>query len=386
MRQKLVRIVGGVALAALVVGGAAACKQDEGTPSGSQACDLKLGFFGGLTGDNAGLVTPMKNGAALAVSQYNAAHADCKVTLVDYDSQGAPDKATPLAQGAVNDPKVIGIIGPAFSGETEATGGIFAGASLATISPSATRPSLADKGWATFHRGVGNDYSQGPAAGRYIANVLKPTKTFLVKDDSAYGIALAEEVKKIISSTLAGEGSVKTGDKVFTNLVTTVKNSGATVLFYGGYTAEAGPFLSQLRDGGWTGTFVGGDGINDSNMLAVGKEKVEGTIATCPCAPATDAKGTFVADYKAANGGVDPGVYADVAYDLANVFLEGIAAGKVTRADMQAFVTSYNKAGSATGVTYKWDAKGELDAAQVKVFAFKAVNGAWVPDQEIPKS
>ena len=165
MRQKLVRLVGVAALAALVVGGAAACKKDE-TPTGGDCANLKIGFFGGLTGDNAGLVTPMKNGAALAIEQYNAAHADCKVTLTEYDSQGSPDKAPALAQGAVNDAKVIGIIGPAFSGETEATGKTFADASLATITPSATRPSLSSKGWPTFHRGVGNDYVQGPAAGK----------------------------------------------------------------------------------------------------------------------------------------------------------------------------------------------------------------------------
>jgi branched-chain amino acid transport system substrate-binding protein len=385
LRQRLVRIAGGVAMAALVVGGAAACKKDETTTgTGSQVCDLKLGFFGGLTGDNAGLVVPMKNGAAVAVAKYNEAHADCKVTLVDYDSQGAPDKATPLAQGAVNDAKVVGIVGPAFSGESEATGQIFADASLPTISPSATRPSLSTKGWKTFHRGVGNDLSQGPAAGRYLANVLKATKVFLVKDDSAYGIGLAEEVTKILGASQIGKGEVKTGDKVFTNLVTEVKNSGAAVVFYGGYTAEGGPFLSQLRDAGWTGTFIGGDGINDANFLNVGAAKVEGTIATCPCAPATSAQGTFVEDYKKMFN-VAPGVYADVAHDLANIFLDGIAAGKVTRADLQAFITSYSKAGSATGVTYKFDATGELDATQVKVWAYKVVNGAWAPDQEIPK-
>jgi branched-chain amino acid transport system substrate-binding protein len=384
LRQKLVRIVGGVALVALVVGGAAACKKEETGSTGGQATELKLGFFGGLTGDNAGLVTPMKNGALLAIDQFNAKQTAYKITLQDYDSQGDPAKATPLAQGAVNDQKVVGIIGPAFSGETEATGGIFAGASLATLSPSATRPSLADKGWPTFHRGVGNDYSQGPAAGSYIKNILKPTKSFLVKDDSAYGIALAAEVEKVITSTLVGKGEVKTGDKTFPNLVPQVVNSGATVLFYGGYTAEGAPFLSQLRDAGWKGTFVGGDGINDNNFLAIGKDKAEGTVATCPCAPATSAKGTFAADYKAKYN-AEPGVYADVSYDLANVYLEGIAAGKTTRADLLAWVNSYDKVGAATGVKYKWDAKGELDLAQVKVWAFKAVAGAWVPDQEIPK-
>jgi branched-chain amino acid transport system substrate-binding protein len=48
-------------------------------------------------------------------------------------------------------------------------------------------------------------------------------------------------------------------------------------------------------------------------------------------------------------------------------------------------VTSYNKAGGASGVTYKWDDKGELDPSQVVVFAFEAKGGAWVPKQEIPK-
>jgi branched-chain amino acid transport system substrate-binding protein len=369
LRQRIVRVLGGVAMTALIAGGAAACTKPAET--GSQACDLKIGFFGALSGENAGLVTPMKNGASLAIDQYNAAHADCKVTLVDYDSQGDPAKAPALANGAV--------------GESEAADPIFDSASLPTISPSATRPSLSTKGWKVFHRGVGNDFSQGPAAGNYIKNVLKAEKVFLVKDDSAYGLGLADEAQKVLGSSIVGTDTVKTGDKLFNTLVTKVAGSGATALFYGGYTAEASPFLKQLRAGGWKGTFVGGDGINDANMLsATGKADVEGTIATCPCAPATSAKGNFVADYKA-KFGLDPAVYADVSYDLANIFLEGIGGGKVTRPDLQAFLTSYNKAGGATGVTYKWEATGELDPTQVKVWAYKAVDGNWAPDQELPK-
>src|SRR5919205_1243455 len=91
LRQKLVRIVGGVAMAALIVSGAAACKKDDTTTgTNSAACGLKIGFFGALSGENAGLVTPMKNGAQMAVDKYNAAHSDCQVSLVPYDSQGSP--------------------------------------------------------------------------------------------------------------------------------------------------------------------------------------------------------------------------------------------------------------------------------------------------------
>jgi branched-chain amino acid transport system substrate-binding protein len=374
-------------MAALLVGGAAACKKDTTTDNGSgKVCGLKIGFFGALSGDNAGLVTPMKNGALLALAKYNATHSDCQVELVDYDSQGSPDKAPALANGAVNDAKVVGIIGPAFSGESVAANPIFEAAGLPTITPSATRPSLADNNWKVFHRGVGNDFAQGPAAGRYIKDVLKATKVYLVKDDSTYGVGLADQAETVLGSLIVGKDQVKTGDKLFNTIVTKVAGSGATALFYGGYTAEAGPFLKQLRAGGWKGTFVGGDGINDANMISsAGKIDIEGAIATCPCAPGTAAKGTFVTDYKAKYG-TDPGVYADVSFDLANVYLDAIGAGKTSRADIQTFLGTYNKAGSASGVTYKWDAKGELDPSQVVVWAFKAKAGAWAPDQEIPKA
>jgi len=384
LRQKLVRIIGGVALAALVAGGAAACAKDEG---GSAACDLKFGFFGALSGDNAGLVVPMKNGSALAVDQYNATNPKCKVSIVEFDSQGSPDKAGGLATSAVGDAKIVAMIGPAFSGESEVANPIFEQAGLPAITPSATRPSLSTKGYKIFHRGVGNDFAQGPAAARYIKTVLGATKVFVVDDQSAYGAGLADEVKKGLGALVVGTDKVSDKQTEFSAVVTAVNTSGAGALFYGGYTAEASLFLKQLRAAGWHGTFVGGDGINDANMLSVtGTADVEGTTATCPCAPPTAAKGTFQADYKA-KFGASPQVYSDVAYDIANVLLDGVKADKTTRADLLAFLGTYSKAGAASGVTYKWDATtGELDPSQVVVWAFEAKAGAWVPKVEIPKS
>jgi branched-chain amino acid transport system substrate-binding protein len=147
LRQTFVRTIGGVAMVALIAGGAAACKQDEGGTTGgggASSCDVKIGFFGGLTGDNAGLVVPMKNGAALALEQFSKANPDCKVEIVDFDSQGSADKAPALATSAAADTKIIGMVGPAFSGESEVALPIFEQANLPVISPSATRPSLSE--------------------------------------------------------------------------------------------------------------------------------------------------------------------------------------------------------------------------------------------------
>ena len=64
-------------------------------------------------------------------------------------------------------------------------------------------------------------------------------------------------------------------------IVAKVVGSGATALFYGGYTAEASPFLKQLRAAGWKGTFVGGDGVTDNKMLSAhGEGDVWGHILT----------------------------------------------------------------------------------------------------------
>jgi branched-chain amino acid transport system substrate-binding protein len=391
LRQKLARAFGGIAIAALVFGGAAcqAGEDDGGDTSGggsSAACGMKIGFFGALTGDAAGLGIHMRNGTKLAIDQYNKENADCTAELVEYDSQGDPAKAPALATQAVSDQKVIAIIGPAFSGESEVADPIFQSGTLPTITPSATRPSLSTKGWSVFHRGVGNDESQGPAAGRYIKNVLKAEKVYVVDDQSAYGAGLADEVKKVIG-TPVGEDKVQVKQTNFSAVVTKIKNSGATALFFGGYYTEAGLLLKQLKGAGWTGTMIAGDGVNDANFITVaGQAVAEGTILTCPCAPATAAKGTFVTDYKGAFDNAEPGTYADVSYDITKIVLEGLKDGKATRADMLSWIKAYNKAGTATGVTYKFESSGELDPTQVIVWAFKVQAGKVVPDVEIPKA
>ncbi|RUL94348.1 branched-chain amino acid ABC transporter substrate-binding protein [Verrucosispora sp. FIM060022] len=388
MRQKLARLVGGVAIAALALGGTAACKSDSGTDeaSGGDGCGSKIAFFGALTGPNAALGINMNGGVKLAVDKYNKENADCQVTLVPLDSQGNPEQAPGLAQQAIDDTKILGIVGPAFSGESEAANPLFSEAELVHITPSATRPSLADQGWKTFFRAVGSDFSQGPAAGRYIKDVLKAEKVFVIDDQSAYGAGLADEVKKVLGAAVVDSDKVQGDGKQndFSATVTKVKSSGATAIFYGGYYQEAGLIRKQLTAAGVTAVLVAGDGVNDAAYIeGAGAAAAEGTILTCPCQPATEARGSFVDDFKALNGS-DPGTYSDTAFDAANILLAGIKAGNTTRTKMLEFVKGYS--GEGVAASYKFTETGELDPAQVKVWAYKVEGGKVVPDQEVPKA
>jgi len=376
----------------LLVTGAAACNitsKNNSSSGGGKNCGYKLAYFGALTGSSANLGVNIEKGAELAVVQYNAKNgADC-ITIQKFDSQGTPDVAPGVARSLVTDTKIIGIIGPPFSGESEAANPIFESAGIPLITPSATRVSLNSHGWKVFHRAVANDGAQGPAAANYIKNVLKAQKVFVADDQSAYGAGLADQVKMTLGSAVVGSDKTSADGKQpgndFSGIVQKVVGSGATAFFYGGYYQNAGLLRKQLTAAGWTGTQLGGDGVDDPGFAtAAGNAAAAGSIVTCPCSPASKAGGTFVADYKK-QWNVDAGTYSDVAFDAANIFLKGIDAGNTTPQKLNEYLKTVQYDGVAN--TYKFTDNGELDPAHIKVWAFKfGSDGKAVPDQEIPKS
>jgi branched-chain amino acid transport system substrate-binding protein len=357
-----------------LIAGAAACNKDtssSGDTAGGSNCGYKLAYFGALTGSAANLGVNIEQGFELAIEQYNKTKGAGCVTVQKFDSQGEASVAPGVARNLVADKKILGIVGPPFSGESEAADPIFDAAGIPTISPSATRVSLASAGWKVFHRAVANDDAQGPAAAAYIKDTMKATKIFVADDQSAYGAGLADVVKSKLGSLVVNsdktEGDGKQTD--FSGLVQKVKSSGATVLFYGGYYTNAGVIRKQLTSAGWKGTLVGGDGMKDPGLAkASGNAAAVGTVVTCPCSPPEAAGGTFVNDYKT-RWNVAAGTYSDVAFDAANIFLQGIDAGNNTPEKLNTYLSTINYKGIAN--TYKFTSTGELDPSLLKVWAFK---------------
>jgi branched-chain amino acid transport system substrate-binding protein len=350
----------------------------SGDGGGGAACDVTLAFFGPQTGPNAGLGEPIINGAQLAIDQYNA-EADCPVEYTQIDSQGSPDQAPALATEAAGNDAIIGIVGPAFSGESAAGGPIFAEAGLPTISPSATDPKLSENGWDTFHRALGNDATQGPAAAKYISETIQAKSVFVIDDATEYGAGLAGIVRDELGDTVADNDTIQAGQTDFSATVTKANASKADTIFFGGYYPEAALLISQLRDGGFEGTFVVADGVKDPGFLEGAKDAAEGTIVTCPCIPAEDpAVEEFASAYEAEFGGA-PGTYAAEAYDAASIFLDGIAEGIDNREDMLTFINEYDQPGVTKQL--KFDEAGE--PSDVHIYAYKVEGGEIVSDQEI---
>jgi branched-chain amino acid transport system substrate-binding protein len=371
---------------ALIAGAAACAKDDDEAGGGATAsdCGYKIAFFGALTGGNAQLGINIRDGAKLAVDTYNKANASCTVELVQKDSAGDPAQASGLATAVVQDPKILGTVGPAFSGESKVANPILSKEGVVILTPSATNPALAAQGDKTFHRALGNDASQGPGAALYMKNVMKVTKTFVVDDASEYGKGLADQVKQTLGTGVVKFAVVKEQQVDFGALVTDVQASGADSIFWGGYLREAAPFLKQYRDAGGKAKFVAGDGVKDDAFVkGAGAANAEGSILTCPCVPPEKAGGTFAADYKTATGR-EAGTYSAEAFDAANILLAGIKAGNTTREKLETFVDGYTGQGVTT--TFKFEANGEIAQSSVAVWAYTVQGGKIVAVEETPKS
>ncbi len=320
--------------------------------------DVKIGFFGALTGSDAALGLNERNGVKVALDRYKK-ESGCEVKLEEYDSQGEPAQAPALASKAVTDKNVVAIIGPAFSGESKTANPIFNEGGLPIITPSATNAALSKNGWKIFHRAVANDDLQGPAAAKFILG--KGAKKVAVIDDaSEYGKGLADIVRTELregGATTDVNEAIDPKGSDYSSTVNKVKAANVDAVFYGGYYESAGRLMKQLRDGNVAATFVAGDGSLDIKFLDSAGGKGEGAVLLAPGAY-TASDQSFVDDYKRLNSGAEPGLYSVEGFDAANHVLAAIKAGKTVRADINAYISSTPYQGLLKN--YQYQADGEL--------------------------
>ncbi|MBT8161227.1 MULTISPECIES: branched-chain amino acid ABC transporter substrate-binding protein [Arthrobacter] len=344
-----------------------------GDGKGTCPSTTTIAYAGAETGPNAQLGINIFNGIQLAINQHNAANPGCQVQFKKFDTEGDPNKATGPVTQIVSEPDIIGVVGLPFSGESKATGNIFEQKGLVHITPSATNPSLTKNGWTTFFRALGNDAVQGPAAAKFLTDKLQAKKVYLVQDDSDYGIGLGTTTSQALGSAMVGSDKVITGQKDFSAVISKIMNAKADTVYYAGYYAEAAPFDQQLVGKGFTGSFVGPDGVKDDQFIKQAGDASSNAYFTCPCIPG-ELIPSFESEYKKL-ANAEPGTYSIEGYDAVTVLLSGIDKGKQTRPDLLSWVKSYDADGLSKH--YKWDSTGEL--ATPDVYGYKVENGKIVP-------
>jgi branched-chain amino acid transport system substrate-binding protein len=371
-------------MAGLVAAALAGCGSSSGGSSGngsnnnggSSGKHVKIGFVGALSGPNAQLGLNIYQASKLAIDQYNKSNPKNPIDLMKYDTQGDPNQAQGLAPRVVRD-GVAGVIGPAFSGESQKADPIFEQGKVPNISPSATNATLQTNGWKYWHRVLANDDVQGPGVADFIVKTLGVKKLAVIDDASDYGKGLADAVAaqaKKDGASIADREAIDPKASDYSSTVNKVKAAGPEALFYGGYYAEAAKFVKQLRDGGFTGKFVSGDGTLDQKFIDGAGPAAEGAYLSCTCVLATasddPAVQKFINDYKAAWNS-NPATYSAEGWDAAQAFIKAVQAGKTTGPDINDYLATEDFQGVSKHI--KWQSNGELSGGSV--YIHKVENG-----------
>jgi branched-chain amino acid transport system substrate-binding protein len=364
------------ALVLSACGGGGSSSAPAGGSAGGDT--LKIGFMGDLTGENSGIVIPPRNGAKMAIDAYNATNPAQKLELVEYDSQGSADQAVPLITQGIQQDKIVGLIGPAFSGESKAVGPILEQGKIPSVSPSATNPGLAQNGWKYWHRVVANDADQGPGIADFLIRAKSPTKAYVISDDQEYSVGLAEAV----FGAFQAKGVATERDQFaqaasdYSSTVAKVSAAKPDVVVYGGYYAQAGRLLKQLRDAGVTATFATGDGALDPQLIqGAGAPAAEGAVIGCPCnipfGATTGPLADFTSKYKAAFN-TDPAIYATEGYDAATLFVDAVKSGATTPDAINTYISAAKLDGVSKKLAFKENGEPDVNA----IFIYEVKGGA----------
>ncbi|MGX7092183.1 ABC transporter substrate-binding protein [Hutsoniella sourekii] len=260
------------ALALLVAGAVTA-------PAGAAFAEetVKIGANYELSGDAASYGQKMLEGLELAVKQTNEKGGvlDGKqLEIASYDNKSDVTEAASVASRLVSD-GVVGVVGPALTGPSEAQIPILTEANIPNVLPAATGDdvTLADDGSALeyiFRVCFKNSY-QGRAGAVFAADNLKAKNAVVLVDQgSDYSRGLADnfnEEFKARGGNIVTEESFQTGDTDYSAMLTTIQAQDFDVIYIPAYYTEAGLIIKQAREMGIEQPIVGPDGFSSEVLV-----------------------------------------------------------------------------------------------------------------------
>lgn len=295
--------------------------------------ELLIGIMVPTTGSEATYGKDMENAINLAVEEVNAKGGVLgkKVVVTTGDDGCDPQMASAAASKLVS-ADVVAVVGGYCSGATLPTLKIFADAKVPMVIPAANSTKIAEEnqGWAFQVNSPG--YHQAEKATGWFTQ-LGHAKLALVHQGDGFSEDLAQLTKanweKKGGQVVAYE-VVNKGEQDYSALVTKIRSSNAEVVYWTAYHADGALLIKQLRQGGFQGDIVVGDGSSSEQLLEIAGQAGEGVYCTSP--PIVDflpAAKDFITSYSAKFNQA-PGPYSGLAYDSTLLLLDAIArAGSV---------------------------------------------------------
>ena len=296
---------------------AAGCGGSSSSSSSSSSAPIKIGWSGPLTTAEAYFGSTGLKGAQLAAKELKPTGklAGRKIQLVPLDDAGDPAQAVTVAKRFAGD-GLAAVIGPIDSGPTLAAAPIYARANLPTTT-TGSNPDIVKRGYPNLVQLIANDVRQGGAMADYAASQgIKSVAVF--NDSQAFGQGVASSfaaAAKAKGLRVSGEVGLSTNTQDYTSAVEQALRAKPQAIYFGGANTPGGLLCRQARAAGFTGLFMGPDGIYDPSFIKGCGSKL-GNVAVSFQAPPYTAGGavtSFATRYKAAYG-TGAGPYSTYGY------------------------------------------------------------------------
>jgi branched-chain amino acid transport system substrate-binding protein len=267
------------------------------------------------------------------------------------------------AQALGSNASVLGVVGPAGSNEVKATTGALKGAGLVFVSGSATNTTLTTDGTRTgfFFRTVPPDSSQSKSVSAYMVNTLKVKRVYIVDDQEAYSIGLADEVQALLKakSVSVSRDGVSQSQSDFSAIINKIPRNTQLVYLPWQLPPKGKAFGQQMKTLGRGGIkLMGSDGLFDPAFSGLGNHVYDSFFPL----NTSDAR---VAAFKKSHGG-NSELFGAPSYVAAQVVTGAIDRackdGKATRAEVRRQIKRTNIAvkTSLLGLPVRFDGHGDI--------------------------
>lgn len=310
MNKKWIGFIIGIVAVALIAG-------FVGKKPGTTG-EIKIGFFGPLSGDTAPYGEPSLRGLTIAVDELNAKGGidGKKISIVAEDSKCNGKDAVSAVTKLLDVDHVDYLIGGSCSGEVLAVTSLVNARDVLLFSPFASSPQITGTG---IFRVVPSDAITGPfMAGELIKNY----KTMvIVSEKTDYALGLRDQLATAYESAggnVVSSESFDTGTTDFRSLLQKVKQQNAEVIFLNPQSGASGARLAkQAREMGIKTQFAAFF-ITGADFTS--EPAAEGTILfDVPGLAKSDAATKFESDYESKYGKPSYPFAAGSAYDILHI-------------------------------------------------------------------
>ncbi len=338
---------------------------------------IKIGVYNCLTGQNA-------FGGQLELEGTQLAHKEIsevlgkKIELVIVDNKSDKVEAANAVTRLIERDKVNAIIGTYGSSLAMAGGEVAEKAGVPVVGTSCTNP-LVTQGKKYYFRACFIDPFQGSGAAAYAYRDLGFKKAAVLIDvANDYSVGLGNFFKQSfvkLGGEIVSEMKYQSGDQDFTAQLTELISKKPDIVFLPAYFAEGAIVLKQAKELGATFRFMGGDAMDNPEVVTLGGDAVEGflhtTFAYDPSMKEMNpvAK-TFTENWRREYPGKDPNVNAALGYDAYILIIDAIQrAGSADPDKIRDALEQTKDVPTVTGLTTlnaTHDAEKELGIVEIR--------------------